>query len=365
MFKLLHLIPTLEGGGAERQLSMLAAEQSRRGWCVHLGIRRSGVHEKLLRDSGVVVHLLGDHKGPNPKLLLRCNALVKQIKPDVVQTWLPQMNLAGGISAMLNSVPWIVSERSDGFTNHNFKLETWFQLRLIQHASAVVANSPGGVAYWREMLGSDACIFQVANAIDVAAIRSAVPESLGHSNSNNGLRYILVVGRLIHSKALNTIIQAVRLVPVIHKFRLLIIGEGQLREEIEVSVREAGLNDRISLMSFREDWWKLLKNASALVSMSRFEGHPNVVLEAMAAGCPVIVSEIPAHRNILDEKSGIMVTKDNPTMLAEAVISILSDPVSARQRAERAFISVNGLTIQLAADSYEIVYGKVISVRKK
>jgi glycosyltransferase involved in cell wall biosynthesis len=365
MFTILHLIPTLEGGGTERQLSMLAAEQAKRGWCVNVGIRRGGVYEKSLRDSGVMVYLLGDHKGINPKLLVRISALVKHCKPDIIQTWLPQMDIVGGIVALWNSVPWIASERANGFYFQDFKFQFWVRRYLVSFASGVVANSANGAAYWREMLPAGVLVFQVANAVDVANIRNAVSVSSKASNSNDGLRDILVVGRLSPEKSFGTIIQAVYLVPEKHDIRVSIVGDGPLREVIEVSIREAGLNERISVYPFRPDWWGLLNNASALVSMSRFEGHPNVLLETMAAGCPLIVSDIPAHREFLDEKSAIMVAQDNPAMLAEAIISILSDPVSARQRAERASISVAGSTIQLTADAYEIIYEKVISGRAK
>jgi glycosyltransferase involved in cell wall biosynthesis len=365
MFTILHLIPTLEGGGTERQLSMLATEQAKRGWCVNVGIRRGGVYEKSLRDSGVMVYLLGDHKGINPKLLVRISALVKHCKPDIIQTWLPQMDIVGGIVALWNSVPWIASERANGFYSQDFKFQFWVRRCLVSFASGVVANSANGAAYWREMLPAGVLVFQVANAVDVANIRNAVSVSSKASNSNDGLRDILVVGRLSPEKSFGTIIQAVYLVPEKHDIRVSIVGDGPLREVIEVSIREAGLNERISVYPFRPDWWGLLNNASALVSMSRFEGHPNVLLETMAAGCPLIVSDIPAHREFLDEKSAIMVAQDNPAMLAEAIISILSDPVSARQRAERASISVAGSKIQLTADAYEIIYEKVISGRAK
>jgi glycosyltransferase involved in cell wall biosynthesis len=361
MSRILYLIPTLEGGGAERQLSMLAVEMVRRGWVVHVGIRRGGVYEKSLRDCGVILYFLGDHKGINLQLLMRINALIKQIKPDVMQTWLPQMDIVGGIAALWNSVPWIMSERSNGFFFHRFKFQSWARCSLARYASGIVANSSNGVAYWREILSTDACIFRVANIVDVAAIRSTVPVSSGPLNSNEDMRMVLVVGRLVSTKALNIIIQGVRLVPVIYDVRVLIIGEGPLREEIELGIREAGLNDRISLYPFRADWWGLLKNASALISMSRFEGHPNVVLETMAAECPLIVSDIPAHREFLNEDLAIIVPQDNAAMLAEAIISIITEPVAARQRAERASIRVAGLTPQLAADAYESVYEEAIS----
>jgi len=70
MITILHAIPTLGGGGAERQLCMLASEQARRGACVHVAIRRGGVHEPVLKKCGVHIHELGDARSINPRLLL-------------------------------------------------------------------------------------------------------------------------------------------------------------------------------------------------------------------------------------------------------------------------------------------------------
>lgn len=365
MKTILHLIPTFEGGGAERQLSMLATEQSRRGWSVHVGIRRGGVNEGLLRSSMVTVHSLGDHRGVNPILLVRIGALIKQIKPDVVQTWLPQMDIVGGTAALLNSAPWIVSERSNGFSIQEFKFQAWVHHRLVRYANAVVANSSNGAEYWRRVLPMDALVFQVANAVDVDVIRNMVTANNESINLSRCKMNILVVGRLIPRKGIDTVIKAVSLMPLTLSVRVLIIGEGPLRGEIEGSIKDAGIDERVSLLPYRQDWWGLLKSASALVSMSHFEGQPNVVLEAMAAGCPLIVSDIPEHREILNGNSAIFVSPNNPAALAAAMISFFSDPASARQRAERASVFVEGMTIQAAADAYELIYEKVIDGRSK
>ena len=365
MPRILHLIPTLAGGGAERQLSMLAAEQVRRGWVIHVGIRQGGVYEESLRNSDVVVHLLGDYEGPNPLLLARINRLIRQVKPDVVHTWLPQMDIVGGIAALWNSVPWIVCERTIGLAFQCIRLQAWFRWHLARYASAVVANSWNGAAYWRARMPADARIVTIANAVDVAAIRNAVSSSGGHSNSHGSTKDILVVGRLAPEKALEIIVQAAFLVPVEQNIRVLIIGDGPLREEIAASIRETALGDRICLLPMQPSWWGMLQGAIALVSMSRFEGQPNVVLEAMAAGCPLIVSDIPAHREFLDEESAILISPNNPDALAEAITSLLSDPVSADLRAKRASGLVEDLTIQQAADAYESVYEEVASGREK
>lgn len=359
MSNILHLIPTLEGGGAERQLSMLAAEQSKRGWSVHVGVRRGGVYEATLRGSGVVVHFLGDHRGINPLLFARINTLIKQIKPDVVHTWLPQMDVVGGIAALWNSVPWILSERTSQLAFKPFGLLTGIRQLLARYSNAVIANSAGGAAYWLGKLGQAASITRIGNAIDIDAIRrvsSGMEEPDKYSKPQ-----LLVVGRLAPEKAVEIVVQAVRLVPADNDFHVSIIGDGPLRQEIEAMIKVAGLDGRISLIAFRPDWWGLLKGARALVSMSRYEGHPNVLLETMAAECPLIVSDIPAHREFLDEKSAILVPTDNPVVLAEAIISVLSDPVAARQRAQCASGIVGNMTIQAAADAYERVYQKALS----
>ena len=112
--RVLHIIPTLEGGGAERQLSMLAAEQARRGCDVHVALRRTGVHAGAIRDCGVQLHKLGDVRSVDPRLFFALRKIIRSVRPDVVQTWLPQMDLIGGLAAASERIPWVVSERTSG-----------------------------------------------------------------------------------------------------------------------------------------------------------------------------------------------------------------------------------------------------------
>lgn len=359
MVSILHLIPTLEGGGAERQLSMLAAEQSRRGGQIHVGVRRAGVYAEILRANGVSIQFLGDHGGIHPLLLQHLNALIKQIKPDIIHTWLPQMDIIGGMTALWNSVPWILSERTSELAFKSFSVRTVLRQVLVRRSNAVIANSAGGAAYWYGQLGPSAAVFQIGNAINVEAIRRA--SSGQHLPSNNASPQLLVVGRLVPEKAVEIIVQAVQLVPANYDFHISIIGEGRSRPEIERAIKVAGLDQRISLISFQPDWWNLLARARALISMSRYEGQPNVVLETMVAQCPLIVSDIPAHREFLDDTSAILVPTDNPVALAGAIVSVLEDPMAARHRAKRASSVVAKMTIQLAADAYERVYQRAMS----
>jgi starch synthase (maltosyl-transferring) len=171
------------------------------------------------------------------------------------------------------------------------------------------------------------------------------------------------VGRFEQYKAPDIFLQAVKHVSQQYNVRGLLIGDGPLLQDVRAGITALDLGKRVRIMQYQANWWGLLKTATALVSPSRFEGQPNVVLEAMAAGCPLIVSDIPAHRTILDERSALIVPKDNPVALAGAIESLLSDPEAARQRAECASKRVAGFTIQAAADAYEGVYTRVLTGR--
>jgi glycosyltransferase involved in cell wall biosynthesis len=94
--------------------------------------------------------------------------------------------------------------------------------------------------------------------------------------------------------------------------------------------------------------------------MSRYEGNPNVVLEAMAGCCPVILSDIPAHREFADESSALFVPVDDVHALSSAMAKLLGDKEEARERAERAFARMGSMTVTAMADAYEATYRKVL-----
>jgi glycosyltransferase involved in cell wall biosynthesis len=357
---ILHLSPFLGGGGAERQLALIAVEQSMRGYNVHVGIRFGGGYENLLIRSGVKIHKLEVSKTYNPLLLARVDALVKKVRPDVIQTWLPQMDFFGGLAALWNSVSWVASERSNGVVYERFSFRKLVRFCLIKHACGIVANSSSAAEYWRMKVSPNVLITKISNAVDVTAIRNAAQVSGGYSISDDSIKDILVVGRLMPSKGIENVIEAVSRVPQKYNSHVKIIGNGPLRNKLMAKIREDGLDNRITLLANDKFWWRFLKKSKMLISMSHFEGQPNVVLEAMAAGCPLIVSEIPAHREFLDEDSAIILPLNRPDLLADAIISVISDPVSACKRADRAALYVEGLTTARAVDAYDLVYEKVV-----
>lgn len=361
MSSILHLIPTLAGGGAERQLAMLAQEQVKCGWEVHIGVRRGGVHLQALKSAGVKINCLGDFRSIDPRLFINIYKLIKSIRPNVVQTWLPQMDVVGGAAALLSRVKWIGTERSSSLGINDAKFITWIRKYMFHYANAIVANSISGKNYWEKKLTNNQYIFQIGNAVDIQGINNTPSKSIGALAGGN--KFVLVVGRLHHLKAVDVSIKATSLLSDYEDMKLIIIGEGPMQKELEGLIESLRLKDRVLLLPYDAEWWGILKHASALISMSRCEGSPNVVLEAMASGCPLIVSDIPEHREILDHDMALFTPVDDSVGLSNAIRGLLLDLDIGKQRSCLAKNRVGNMSIQSIATAYDQVYAQNRNIR--
>src|SRR5574341_240497 len=144
---ILHCIPSMLNGGAQRQLTYLAAEQVRQEGSVHVALLHDGPNLDRLKASGAQIHRLSGWNNYDPRLLWQLIRLIRQIKPDVVQTWINQMDVLGGTAARLTRVPWVLSERSSA-RNYPPNLRNRLRAAWGRGAQAVVSNSVGGDAYW-------------------------------------------------------------------------------------------------------------------------------------------------------------------------------------------------------------------------
>jgi glycosyltransferase involved in cell wall biosynthesis len=357
MRTILHLIPTLEGGGAERQLGLLAREQAAGGADVHIGLRRGGPHAAAVERAGVRLHALGDLRGLDPRLVGAMRRLIRGVQPDVVQTWLPQADVCGGLAARLESRPWVMTERAPPSHYAGSGIVEWLRRRLARDAQAIVANSAHGALYWRAQ-GGPATVAHVSNSVDVAAVREAVHGRAAPRTAEGPL--LLSAGQLIQRKAHDVVLRALaRLGRSDARFR--VIGDGPERRRLESLAKRLEVGAQVEFLPFCLDWWHHLADAALVLSLSRGEGTPNVVLEAMAAGVPLIVSEIPGHRELLDESCALFVPVGDVAAAAAAIRRCLTDPEAARQRAQRAAQRAEQRSTGAVADAYRAVYAAVLA----
>ncbi len=142
-----------------------------------------------------------------------------------------------------------------------------------------------------------------------------------------------MVARLHDQKGHRYLIQAAhRLVSSIPNLKILLVGDGPLREELEQQVRDYSLQDHFIFLGFRHDVHRLLRIFDVFTLPSMYEGLPNVVLEAMAAGLPVVATPVDGTKEaVVDGDTGILVPPRDSDALATALSSVIED-ASARKR---------------------------------
>jgi glycosyltransferase involved in cell wall biosynthesis len=354
--RVLHLIASMNGGGAERQLAMLAGAQMRDGHDVHVALHSGGSTLPLLEGSGAQLHWLPPRGNHDARLLVDVARVVRALSPDLIQTWLPQMDVVGGTVARALGVPWILSERSSAGA-YPATLKSRLRRVVARNASAVVANSATGSDVWAHHAPGTRPRFVVRNAIDYGAIRAArLEDPLGLG------RYVLYAGRLQALKNIPVVLTALRrVVSGCPDVSAVLCGEGPERHLVDAAVADEGFSGKLRYLGFRPDVWALMREAAALVSVSLVEGQPNVVLEAMAAGCPLVVSDIPSHREIVDETCAWIVPPNDPDAVAEALLDATRNPARAARLAAAAQLRVQAYTPEAAAAQYGEIYGRVVA----
>jgi glycosyltransferase involved in cell wall biosynthesis len=355
--KIMYCIPTLENGGAERQLSYLAVELARRGHEVHVAFVRGGANFDRMIAGGVAMHRIRTRGNHDPKIFPWLFGLIRKVRPDIVQTSLPQMDILGGAAALASGVRWVLKESSSASAYP----ATWknrLRAVLAGRADAVVSNSRAGDDYWRAKRHARAR-YVIPNGIPFGEIAAAIPATPTGNALATGDKLVLYAGRMDEGKNVENLILALSRVAPDVPFTAFLCGDGLLRQAHEELVAELGLKLRVVFPGNVANLWSLMKRADAFAFLSKFEGCPNVVLEAAACGCPLVVSDIPAHREILDDRSACFVNLDAPAEIAAAIKTTLLSGDEARARAVAAQAGVAERTIERMADRYEQLYLRV------
>lgn len=353
--RLMLCVPTLGKGGAEHQVSLLAPELARQGIDVAIFGRIGEADAQRLGQAGVRCFSIAGLGHYNPALVIKLIAAIRSHGSTLVQTFLPQMDVVGGLAAMLSGRKWVLSERgSTGTYPRGLKTFLWRQMG--RWANAIVANSGGGIEAWPRHRTR----FIVPNGVDLDAIQKESRRPPADLELFRGQPTIVSIGRLTPGKGQLVLLRAAARVKAdLPDFRLLLFGEGPGRIVIEAQAAALDLGRNVRLLGYRSDVWQWLGQASMMVSMSEAEGHPNAVLEAAAADVPLILSDIPAHREAVGDDGALFVGHGDDAALADAIRQVLADREAATGRAASALQRVAALTPAEAARRYVAIYRAV------
>ena len=313
--------------------------------------------------SGVTMHQLVARNNYDPYLLWQLVRLIRRLKPDVVHTWILQMDILGGMAARLNGVPWIFREPCSAMAYP----PTWknlLRVRVGSGAIAIVSNSSGGDEYWKTQLPHSRR-YIVPNGLPVHEIDrtvAALPPGLAKSE----VPIVLYAGRLTSDgsaiKNLKVFLKALAYVRPQQNVLGILCGEGPQRSELEKLRHKLGLDADVHFTGHLPVAlvWALMKKASVFVSLSAFEGCPNTVMEAMACSCPLVLSDIPAHREILNERCALFVDPSNIQQTADTIVQALCNADTSKGRAFIAKQKTQEWSIAEMAKNWERVYEKLI-----
>jgi glycosyltransferase involved in cell wall biosynthesis len=326
--RLVFLLEDLEYGGTQRQALELARRLDKSRFQVELWVLRAGDDlAPVAQEYGLPVVWMARTGWVGPQSLLTLGKKLWTSPPDLLMLLTVIPNIWGRLWGQLARVP------------------------------AVVGNCRGGAAPWRQ---HERVLWPAADHIfcnsqilkDFLVSRYGLPPSWltvvhngvdtdffqpGRNGKSDGKTVFLSVARLVPDKDHDTMLAAFGRVAVSHpKAELWLVGNGPRRETLEQKVRDSGLAGRVKFLPVAKDIRHLYHQADVFVLSSVNEALPNVILEAMAAGLPVVATRVGGlPEAVVPGDTGLLVSPRDVDGLAAALGSLLDDPETRRNLGRR------------------------------
>ena len=337
------VLPSLNGGGAERAAVKIinALDEGRFRRSLYI-FRREG---RYLDDVSSAVAVDAASRDDRWSRVRELRRYFESSRPDVAVSFLSYFSTFAAAKMSAGSPRLIVNLQtpmSAFLDDREYRWREPLRRRVFQQVvratyprvSAVVATSSGVATDLTDAFHVPAeRIVVIPNPIDLAEIdaqsREPVPEL-----RDDGRPVIVAAGRLAEAKNYPLLVESLRLLRRERPFTAFVLGEGELEGAIRRAIADAGLEADVHLCGFQRNPWKYMARADVFALTSRYEGFGNVIVEAMACGCPVVATASPGATEIIEPGcTGLLVERHAPEPFARALAELLADP--ARRAAMR------------------------------
>ena len=356
-------LPSMAGGGAERiTVNLLQALQHHPVQLELVLANASGPYLDAVPSTVPVVSLDVPHIRRSFSPLGRH---LKRQQPDILLSHLSHANLAAVLARKKSrtSTRLILVEH---LTMSAYRGQTWrdrfirpLARLLYRSADAVVAVSAGAARDLEQQLRwKTGRVLVIHNPVVDQSLIEATKQPLDHPwAADRSVPVLLAVGRLTPQKDFGTLLKAFSLLIQRRPARLMILGDGECRAELEQTVQQLGITRDVHFAGFVKNPYSWMNRADGFVLSSRWEALPTVLIEALACGCPVTSTDCPSGpAEILQEGDyGILVPVKDPQALCAGIIQMLEanhDPQRSRQQGE-------SFSFERAADRYMQLFNQV------
>lgn len=384
-FRVLLLLPSLQGGGAERVAVHLLNQCDPSLLDVRLGLlQRTGpylaevdprrvdvspVGESLLRFEGTNSSFYRPDRLLMGGLLAPVNTamMVRRFRPEVIVSCLKGMSLITHVArALLGSLQprWIVREGNNTHAVIDDEMSNRLGRRFVKgavrlcysSADCVLANSHQMAHGLERDLGLKPSKLRVIhNPIDAPLVRQRSAEPIPRSPERP---FVVTAGRLEYQKGHDLLLKAFAASAACRDTDLVVIGTGSREAELKAMAAALGIGERVKFLGFVENPWAYMAKARLFVLSSRWEGFPNIVCEALACGVPALVTncdygpaEIVSHGD-----SGWVVPPEDAGALADGMDRLLGDRAFAASLAIRGMECVRQFDLQEMVRAYTALF---------
>jgi glycosyltransferase involved in cell wall biosynthesis len=356
-------------GGADKQLLSAAHVLRSRGHEVSIvSLVPLGPMGFEAQRMGIPTESLEMRRGvPDPRGLLRLISLVRSRRPDVLHSHMVHANLMARALRLFLSIPVMIATIHNVYEGGRLWMAAYrLTNRLVDRVTIV--SQVAADRYLRERIIPRELLSVVPNGVDPDLFRNVSPAARPSLRESLGLnrRFVwLAVGRFEIAKDYPNMLRAFAR---IHEQQpdavLLLVGRGSLQAETEVLVRELGLNGVVRFLGVRDDVPEVMSAADGYVMSSAWEGMPMVLLEAAAAGLPIVATRVGGNQEVVQEGiNGFLVAPRDPEALASAMSRLASLPELERlsMGAQGRELVRTHYALNLVAERWEDLYTEVLA----